>query len=127
MSHGNRQSVYETLSRKLGLKFKAQIKNSGIQLRSLDEVNTTHCRLVTNIGVIAFSSPSEFLAAFVSLLRDNLSNLNDDLENVFRQKRHDTHDEVALDYEEEGFCHQLEKQKKLLARLLVFQKHLAGS
>lgn len=120
------EDVYEKLSEIIGLKFKSQLKNSGIALKQIHEFvdlisNERFYLLTTNSDSIKFANKDEFIQKFILLIKRSINKLNTDYQDL--QKHYDLPvvDEnlIFLENERIGYCG--ERQLTLLNKMRDFR------
>lgn len=121
------EKTYEILSELIGLKFKAQIKDSGIEFKKVYKItdlqtNEEYYSLLVNNEQINFKNKSEFLTEFISLLQNNINEFDrrfDELQKTSNDRWIDEN-QIYLEHEEIG--HFGYKQSKLLKKMKEFEK-----
>lgn len=121
------ETTYEILSGLLKLKFKAQIKDCGVEFISLYRIinltsNTETYTLVLNNATINFLDKTDFIKKFIVLLEKNVADFDarfDELQNSSNELYVDEN-ALFLEHEEIGFYGS--KQRKLLKKMRCFQE-----
>ncbi len=128
MNEFKHMAVYEQLSRIVGVKFKARIKDCGIEFNEIyqltDLVNDNNgYLLVLDNKYLEFFSTIEFVKKFIQYLKNNLNVLNEEY-NALREKQSQPfYDEHQIFYEDERIGNHGTKQQALLNK---FQKYLGS-
>src|SRR5690606_28922395 len=115
------EKIYEILSKLIGLKFKAQIKDSGIIFKKIYRITDLeskeeHYSLITNGGLINFGNKEEFIKKFISFLENNISEFDrrfEELQKISTQRWIDEN-QIYMEHEEIG--HYGSKQSILLTK-----------
>lgn len=120
------EDVYEKVSELVGLKFKAQIKNSGIVFKEILELTNLitsekHFLLITNSTPIRFIDKNEFVQNFIVLLRRSIDKLNEDYQLLLAQQDQAIVDENLIFWENERIGHYGSKQLALLNKMRDFR------
>ena len=120
------EEVYEILSNVTGLKFKPQIKNSGIDLKKIHEMKdlvkeSIKYVLLLDDTVIPFKDTKEFILKFHKHLSKNL----DELQKEFDELQHHEQNDLFLDEnfmynQHERIGNNSHKQRKLLKKMEDF-------
>ena len=121
------EKTYEILSELIGLKFKAQIKDSGIEFKKIYritdlETNVEYYSLIINSEQITFTNRTEFLKEFILLLKNNIEEFDRRFEELQRTSNDRWIDENQIYMEHEEIGHYGSKQSKLLKKLIEFEK-----
>lgn len=126
------EAVYEILSKILQLKFKGQIKNSGITLKEIHEMKNLqngeleHVLIVDGL-FIRFKSPKQFLLNFISHLKKNLNEMNEEFQQLQYHRNHDLAiDEIYLHSREEELSYYSNKQLTLLNKFRELYDTIKG-
>lgn len=125
------QTTYTILSKIVNLKFKAQINNSGIELRNIYkmtnlETQTDSYVLITNSNSIIFKNQTEFIQEFIQLLENNISEFKVQFKDLQKKSQEHTIDENAIYMENEYIGHCEYKQSKLLKRMYELAEQNVG-
>lgn len=120
------EKIYEILSELIGLKFKAQIKDSGIEFKKIYritdlETNAEYHSLIINSEQINFKNKAEFLKEFVSLLQNNINEFDRRFEELQKTSNDRWIDENQIYMEHEEIGHFGSKQSKLLKKMKDFE------
>lgn len=121
------EKIYGILSELVELKFKAQIKDSGIQFKKIYrvndlETNTEYYSLIINDEQINFKNKDEFIIEFKSLLEKNLEEFERRFEELQKTSNDRWIDENQIYMEHEEIGHFGSKQSKLLKKMKEFEK-----
>ena len=122
------ENVYNIVSDIVGLKFKAQIKGSGIALKGIYKIlnlenQNEYYLLRINDTSICFTNQEDFINEFISLLKINLEDLNSQYQDLNERRATEGFvDEYAIFLENEyiGVCGS--KQETLLKKMRQFQQ-----
>lgn len=119
------EDIYQILSKIVKLKFKSQIKDSGIAFEELSKMTDLltgkeSYLLITNKAVIRFTSQQEFIQKFINLIKKSLSELNEEYEELQKQGQQIFVDENWLFQQHERVGHEGDKQVKLLEKMQSF-------
>lgn len=120
------EKTYAILSELIGLKFKAQIKDSGIEFKKIYritnlETNAEYYSLIINSDQINFKNKSEFIKEFTSLLQNNINEFDRRFEELQKTSNDRWIDENQIYMEHEEIGHFGSKQSKLLKKLKEFE------
>ena len=123
------ENTYEILSELIDLKFKSQIKNSGIEFKRIYkitdlETNAEYFSLITNGEPINFKNRVDFLKKFIIYLENNINEFNERFEELQRTANDRWVDENQLFIEHEEIGYYGSKQSKLLERIKRFEKNV---
>lgn len=120
------EEVYEKVSQITELKFKSQIKDSGIKFKQIFEMtdlisNKRNFLIFTNSDSIWFTDKDDFIQNFIMLIKKSIDKLNSDYEEILERKNQAVVDEnwIYLENERIGFTG--EKQLKLLNKMREFR------
>ena len=116
------ENVYEILSELIGLKFKAQVKNSGIEFKKIYQImdletNEKYYSLIVNHIQIDFKDKTEFLKKFIILLEKNINEFDQRFEELQRISNDKWIDKNYLFGEHEEIGNNGFKQSKLLEKM----------
>jgi len=125
------QTTYTILSKVVNLKFKAQINNSGIELRNIYRMINLETQidsyvLVTNVKSIVFKNQMEFIKEFIQLLEKNITELKMQFKDLQERSREHIVDENAIYMEHEYIGHCQYKQSKLLIKMYQLAEQNVG-
>jgi hypothetical protein len=120
------EDVYNKVSEITGLKFKSQIKSSGIQFQEIYEMENLISKeknylLFTNTDNIWFSDKNEFIQKFIILIKKSISKLNEDFKINEENQNLPIVDENIIYIENERIGHCGDKQIKLLNKIREFR------
>lgn len=120
------EKTYAILSELIGLKFKAQIKDSGIEFKKIYritdlETNAEYYSLIINSEQINFKNKSEFIKEFTSLLQNNINEFDRRFEELQKTSNDRWIDENQIYMEHEEIGHFGSKQSKLLKKMKEFE------
>jgi hypothetical protein len=120
------EKIYEILSELIGLKFKAQIKDSGIEFKKIYRVtdlesNAEYHSLIINDKQINFKNKAEFLKEFVLLLQNNINEFDRRFEELQKTSNDRWIDENQIYMEHEEIGHFGSKQSKLLKKMRDYE------
>lgn len=123
------EEVYNILSDIVKLKFKAQIKGSGIELKKICKVidlvsNEESYLLLGNNFSLVFWDRADFIDEFIKLLRSNIARFSNEFEELNKRANETLADENAIYMEHEyiGVCSS--KQSILLERFIKFKQQI---
>lgn len=121
------EKTYEILSELVGLKFKAQIKDSGIEFKKIYRITDLETKeeyhsLIINSEQINFKDKNEFLKRFILLLQNNIDEFDRRFEELQKTSNDRWIDENQIYMEHEEIGHYGSKQSKLLEKLKGFEK-----
>ncbi|MEP4535217.1 MAG: hypothetical protein ABJ004_19125 [Cyclobacteriaceae bacterium] len=122
--------IYEILSKLVGLKFKAQFNNCGIEfsgiykITNLQSTNEYYCLITTDSDRINFKDKTEFLTKFIALLERNIQEFDRRFEELRKTSNDRWVDENALYMEHEEIGHYGSKQSKLLEKMKQFKQDI---
>ena len=123
------QEVYEKISQITGLKFKSQMKGSGIVFKQIFEMNNLisnekNYLLFTNSNSIWFTDKNDFIQRFIIWIKKSIDQLNLDYQAVLERQNQAIVDEnwIFLENERIGFTG--EKQLKLLNKIREFRTEI---
>lgn len=120
------QEVYEKISQITGLKFKSQIKDSGIEFKQIFEMtDLLSCKknylLFTNSDSIWFTNKDEFIQKFINWIIKSIDQLNSDYQDVLERQNQAVVDDNWIFIENERIGFTGEKQLKLLNKMREFR------
>ncbi len=123
------ETIYEILSKIVGLKFKSQIKNSGIEFKKIFkitdlETNKDFYSLIINQEQINFKDKTEFLNKFAILLEENMKEFDKRFEELQKISNNRWIDENQIFMEHEEIGHYGYKQSKLLQKIREFKNNV---
>lgn len=123
------EKIYGILSELVNLKFKAQIKDSGIQFEKIYrvndlETNTEYYSLIVNSKKINFKNKNEFIIKFKSLLENNIAEFENRFKELQKTENGRWIDENQIYMEHEEIGHFGSKQSKLLKKMKEFEKNV---
>ncbi|KYG80920.1 hypothetical protein AWW67_08860 [Roseivirga seohaensis] len=121
------EEIYEILSKLIGLKFKAQIKDSGIQLKKIYRITDLETRseyysIIIDNEHINFKSKAEFIKGFILLLEDNINEFHRRFEELQKTRKNRWTDENQIFMEHDEIGYYSYKQSKLLNKMREFEK-----
>ena len=121
------EKSYEILSELTGLKFKAQIKDSGIEFKKIYRITDLETKkeyysLIVNTEQINFKNKAGFITVFKSLLENNINDFDSRFEELQRTSNDRWIDENQIFLEHEEIGHYGSKQSKLLKKMQEFEK-----
>jgi len=127
MISDNGEKIYEILSELTGLKFKAQIKDSGIEFKKIYRITDLETKkeyysLIVNTEQINFKNKAGFITVFKSLLENNINDFDSRFEELQRTSNDRWIDENQIFLEHEEIGHYGSKQSKLLKKMQEFEK-----
>ncbi len=120
------QEVYEKVSDLTGLKFKTQIKGSGIVFMQIHELSNLVSEerfyvLTTNSVSIKFINKDEFIQKFIKLIKQSIDKLNADYQELLSLQNQAIVDENMIFIENERIGYSGNKQIKLLNKMREFR------
>lgn len=120
------EKTYEILSELVGFKFKAQIKDSGIEFKKIYritnlETNKEYYSLIINSEQINFKNKAEFIKEFALLLQKNINEFDRRFEELQKTSNDRWIDENQIYMEHEEIGHYGSKQSKLLKKIRDFE------
>ncbi|MGB5818769.1 MAG: hypothetical protein WBG90_04730 [Saonia sp.] len=124
------EEVYSILSKVLDIKFKRELKHSGIVLEAIFEMdnlvtNKNSYLLVLSDTSINFSNSDEFIQKFINYLNSNLKRINQDFKELRRMEQEDAIvDEARIFLEDERIGLQGQKYLGLLKKFREIRKVL---
>ncbi len=122
--------IYEILSKLVGLKFKAQFNDCGIEFKGLYKItnlqtdNEYYSLITTDNDQINFMDTPEFLTEFIALLERNIQEFDRRFEELQKTSNDRWVDENALYMEHEEIGHYGAKQSKLLDKMKHFEQSI---
>lgn len=121
------EKIYEILSELVELKFKAQIKDTGIEFEKIYkiidlETNAEHYSLIINSEQVNFKNKAEFLTNFISHLENNIKEFDRRFEELQKTSNDRWIDENQIYMEHEEIGHFGYKQSKLLKKMKELKK-----
>lgn len=122
-------SVYLKVSEVTGLKFKAQIKESGIELNEFYEMKDLisgeiSYLILTNSDNIWFTDTKDFIQKFILHLKKSIKQLNSDYNELEKEKNQAVVDEYMIFLEDERIGHCGVKQLNLLKKMRGFRNEI---
>jgi len=116
------ENIYKILSELIGFKFKAQVKNSGIEFKKIYQItnletNAKYYSLIVNQEQINFKDKTEFIEKFIILLEKNINEFEQRFEELQRISNDRWVDENQLFLEHEEIGNNGFKQSKLLEKM----------
>ena len=113
------EEVYLKVSNITGLKFKSQIKNSGIvfqKIYSMTDLNSENKSylILTNTESIWFKDKDDFIQKFIIYIKNNIEQLNSDYKEILNQEYEAIVDENSIYFEKERIGYLGDKLLKLL-------------
>lgn len=128
---GLNESVYDKLSEITSLKFKTQIKNSGIELRHIYEMKNLlnekkNFALFLDDTIISFTNQKQFIIKFHNFILENLKKIDREIEDL-NNKRNDYIVNVGEDYfyiRRNDLSYHYQKQEKLIKKMKDFIKRI---
>lgn len=126
MIPNNEEKIYEILSKLIGLKFKSQIKDSGIVFKKIYRIidlytNEEYYSLIINNEQINFKNTSEFVKKFISHLENNINEFEKRFEELQKKSKDKWIDENQIFIENEEIGHHNSKQFNLLKKMNKFK------
>lgn len=123
------EEVYEKVSEITKLKFKALIKNSGIEFKQIYEMTDLITKkknyvIFTNADSIFFENRTEFIQAFIEWLRKSISQFNTEYEELVERQNQAIVDDNLIYLENERIGHNGNKQLKLLNKMRELRTEL---
>ena len=123
------ENIYKILSELIGLKFKAQIKDSGIEFKKFYritdlETNAVYYTLITNGKQINFENKAEFIKEFISYLENNINKFDKQFEELQKISNDRWVDENQLFIEHEEIGRYGHKLSKLLKKIKGIEKNI---
>lgn len=120
------EEVYEKVSELTGLKFKTQMKGSGIVFQNIYEVHDLvsgqrHYAITTNSNMIKFRDRDEFIQRFIEWIKKSIEQLNADYRDLEKQQSQAVVDENLIFIENERIGYTGQKQLKLLNKMRDFR------
>ncbi len=119
-------NTYKILNKIIKINFKAQIKDSGIELKKLYKMTDLESGkedylLVTNGNSIRFVDEHDFIQKFIMFLKSNIADFNQQYKDLRERANEAVVDETAIFMEDEyiGFCGN--KQWTLLNKMREFR------
>ncbi|WP_258101055.1 hypothetical protein [Marinoscillum pacificum] len=126
----NTEKIYEILSGILKLKFKTQIKGSGIQFTEIHKMinlqnqKEEHLLFLDNT-VIRFRDNKEFISKFCEHLKENIKEFNREYEELREQEQNSMFvDKQYIWYRDEHISHCGHKQLALLDKMREFLNNI---
>jgi hypothetical protein len=123
------EEVYEKVSEITELKFKSQIKDSGIVFKQIFEMENlitekVNYLIFTNSDSIWFIDKDDFIQQFINHIKKSINQLNLDYKSLEEQQNQAIVDEnlIFLENERIGYCGN--KQLKLLNKMREFRTNL---
>jgi len=123
------EDVYEKVSEITGLKFKSQIKDSGIVFKQIFEMKNlisekVNYLIFTNSDSIWFIDKDDFVQQFITHIKKSINQLNLDYKSLEEQQNQAIVDEniIFLENERIGYCGN--KQLKLLNKMRELRTNL---
>lgn len=118
--------VYEKVSEITNLKFKALIKDSGIEFKQIYQMTDLISQrqnyvIFTNEGSIFFDNRDGFILAFIDWLKKSISQLNAEFEELQERSQQAFVDDNYIYLENERIGHNGNKQMKLLNKMREFK------
>ena len=120
------ENTYKILNKIIKINFKAQIKDSGIELKKLYKMTDLESGkedylLVTNGNSIRFVDEPDFIQKFIMFLKSNIADFNQQYKDLRERANEAVVDETAIFMEDEyiGFCGN--KQLTLLNKMREFR------
>lgn len=120
------EEVYAKISNITGLKFKSQIKNSGIvfqKIYSMNDLNSENKSylILTNSESIWFKDKDDFIQKFIVYIKNNIEQLNSDYKEILNREQNAIVDENLIYFEKERIGYLGDKQLKLLNKIRSFR------
>lgn len=120
------QDVYETVSQITGLKFKSQIKDSGIIFKQIFEMTNLisekkNFLIFTNSDSIWFIDKAEFIQEFIILIKKSIDQLNLDYKELLERQNEAVVDENWINLQNERIGFTGSKQLILLNKMREFR------
>ncbi len=120
------KEVYEKVSHITGLKFKSQIKNSGIVFEEIFEMtnlisNKKNYLVYTNASSIWFTDREDFIKQFIILIKKSIEQLNADYQEVLVRQNQAIVDDNWIYLENERIGYTGDKQLKLLNKMREYR------
>lgn len=123
------KEVYEELSKLVDIKFKAQIKDSGIELKKLLSIKDLITKenyyfLILDETSIKFKSCEDFIETFINYLVGNLESLEFKFNNLQEESKGRFVNKNIIFYENEYLGQCSYKQHILLKRMLTVKEKI---
>ena len=123
------QEVYEKVSQVTGLKFKSQMKGSGIVFKQIFEMTDLisekrNYLIFTNSDSIWFTDKNDFIQKFIIWIKKSIDQLNADYQEVLERQNQAVVDENWIFLENERIGYTGEKQLKLLNKMREFRTEI---
>lgn len=120
------QNVYDKVSEITGLKFKSQMKGSGIVFKQVFEMNDLVTNektylILTNSDSIWFSDRDDFIQRFIFWIKKSIDQLNAEYQEVQERQNQAVVDEKLMFLEHERIGYTGEKQLKLLNKMREYR------
>ncbi len=116
------EPIYEIVSKLTGLKFKAQIKDSGVVFKSIFKMEDltngeVHYLLIIDESSIRFSNSEQLISGLIIHIKKNIERLNEDYIVVNKRRNDAIVDDTYIYLENERIAFCGEKQVKLIDKL----------
>ena len=123
------EEAYNKVSQITGLKFKSQIKDSGIEFKQIFEMkdlitNKKNYLIFTNHDSIWFTDKDDFIQKFIMWIKKSIDQLNIDYQEVLKRQNQAVVDDYWIYLENERIGHNGNKQLKLLNKMREFRTKL---
>lgn len=123
------EEIYKKVSEITGLKFKSQIKDSGIVFKQIFEMKNLvsgkgNYLIFTNSESIWFDDREDFIQKFIIHIKKSINQLNADYESLEKQQNQAIVDENMIFLENERIGHCGSKQLKLLNKMREFRTNI---
>ncbi|CAA0175779.1 conserved hypothetical protein [Tenacibaculum maritimum] len=116
------EGVYERISQITGLKFKSQMKGSGIVFKQIFEMTDLisgkkNYLVFTNQDSIWFTEKDEFIQKFINWIKKSIDQLNEDYREVLKMQEQAVVDDNWIFVENERIGYTGNKQLELLNKM----------
>lgn len=119
--------VYEKLSEITKLKFKALIKDSGVEFKQIYQITDLvtlyqYYEIITHADSIVFENRSEFIEEFIKWLEKSIAQYEQESKELNETHNQRTVDKNMNYLENETISHYIDKQFKLLDKMRSFSE-----
>lgn len=123
------EEVYQKISEITGLKFKSQIKDSGIIFEKIFEMHnlvtdSKNFLVTTDKENIIFNKREDFIQKFIMHLKESIHQLNNDYKSLLEQQNEAIVDDNLIFIENERIGYYGNKQLKLLNKMREFRDEI---
>jgi len=123
------QEVYEKISKITGLKFKLQLKGSGVVFKQVFEMTDLitlkkNYLIFTNSDSIWFTDKEDFIEKFIIWIKNSIDQLNVDYQEVLERQNQAVVDENWIYFEKERIGYTGDKQLVLLNKMRDFRDNV---